>query len=150
MNPVLRGLFIYLFLLLLFRITGKRSFSQATTFDFILLLVIGEATQQALLGDDFSITNSAIVISTLVGIDLLLSQLKKFKVIDQVTEGAPLIIVDQGKPLKERMKKSRVGEDDVLEAARSSHGLERMDQIKYAVLELDGSISIIPYGTSKG
>lgn len=145
MNPVLRGVIIYLFLLIIFRIIGKRSLSQATTFDFILLLIIGEATQQALLGDDFSITNSLIVITTLVGVDLLLSQLKnKFKAIDKVVEGAPLVVVDKGKPLKERMRKCRIQEEDVLEAARSKHGLERMDQIKYAVLEIDGSISIIP------
>ncbi len=146
MNPVLRGVIVYLFLLILFRITGKRSLSEATTFDFILLLIIGEATQQALLGEDYSITNAFIVICTIVAVDLLLSFVKtKIKILDEVIEGAPLVIVDQGKPLTQRMKKTRVDEEDILEAARSIHGLERMDQVKYAVLELDGSISIIPY-----
>ncbi len=144
-NPVLRGICIYLFLLLIFRISGKRSLSQVTTFEFVLLLVIGEATQQALLGDDFSVTNAFILIATLVGIDHLLSKLKeKNRKFDEITEGIPLIVVDKGKLLPDRMKKVRVDEEDILEAARSLHGLERMDQIKYAVVERNGEISIIP------
>jgi uncharacterized membrane protein YcaP (DUF421 family) len=61
-----------------------------------------------------------------------------------VSEGAPLVIVDHGKPLIKRMEKSKVDTEDVLEAARELHGLERLSQIKYAVLERDGTISIVP------
>jgi uncharacterized membrane protein YcaP (DUF421 family) len=146
MNPVFRGIAVYLFLLLIFRIMGKRSLSETTTFEFILLLIISEVTQQALVGKDYSITGSAILIGTLMSMDLILSRLKdKFHFFGKVTEGMPLVIVDKGTPLTERMQKSRVDEADVLEAARLNFGLERMDQIKYAVLEKDGSISIIPY-----
>jgi len=146
MNPVFRGLAIYLFLLLIFRIMGKRSLSETTTFEFILLLIISEVTQQALVGKDFSITGSAILIGTLMSMDLILSRLKdSFPFFGKVTEGMPLVIVDKGAPLTKRMQKSRVDEADVLEAARLHFGLERMDQIKYAVLEKDGSISIIPF-----
>ncbi len=144
-NPVLRGVFIYLFLLLIFRVSGKRSLSQVTTFEFVLLLVIGEATQQALLGEDFSITNASILIATLVGLDHLLTKIKqKSARFDDIMESVPLIIVDNGKMLSDRMKKVRVDKEDILEAARSLHGLERMDQIKYAVVERNGEISIIP------
>jgi uncharacterized membrane protein YcaP (DUF421 family) len=58
MESVLRATAIYVFLLLVFRITGKRSLAQITAFDFVLLLIIGEATQQALLGEDFSVINA--------------------------------------------------------------------------------------------
>jgi uncharacterized membrane protein YcaP (DUF421 family) len=144
-NPVLRGIFIYLFLLLIFRVAGKRSLSQVTTFEFVLLLVIGEATQQALLGEDFSTTNALILIATLVGMDQLLSRIKQNSTsFEQITEGVALIVVDKGKLLHDRMKKVRVDEEDILEAARSLHGLERMDQIKYAIVERNGEISIIP------
>jgi uncharacterized membrane protein YcaP (DUF421 family) len=144
-NPVIRGIVIYLFLLLVFRASGKRSLSQTTTFEFVLLLVIGEATQQALLGEDFSITNACLLIATLVGINQLLSRLKdKSRTFEDIMEGVPLIIVDHGKPLRDRMHKVRVDEADILEAARTRHGLERMDQIKYAVVEKNGDISIIP------
>ena len=146
MNPIFRGLLIYIFLLLIFRITGKRSLSQTTTFEFVLLLIISEVTQQAMVGEDFSLTSSFLLIMTLMGADLLLSLLKgKFKFVDKITEGTPIIIVDNGKPLKKRMKLSRVEEEDVLNAARNIHGLERMEEIKFAILENDGNISIIPY-----
>src|SRR4030095_4999513 len=146
MNPVLRGAAVYIFLLIIFRIMGKRSLSDTTTFDFILLLIISEVTQQALVGEDNSITAAFILIVTLVTLDLCLSFLKdKFKPIGKFLEGTPLVVVDNGKPLKQRMKKSRVDDEDIMEAARLNFGLKRMEQIKYAVLEKDGSISIIPF-----
>ena len=68
MNSVFRAIITYLFLLLIFRIAGRRSLGQLTTFDFILLLIISEATQNALIGNDYSITNGFLVITTLVGL----------------------------------------------------------------------------------
>jgi uncharacterized membrane protein YcaP (DUF421 family) len=145
MNPVIRGVAVYLFVYIVFRILGKRSLAEITTFDFVLLLIISETTTDALLGEDYSLTACFIMVSTLVGIDYLLSLLKdKSKWFQIASEGAPLVIVDNGKPLTKRMEKSKVDEEDVLEAARELHGLERMSQIKYAVLERDGTISIIP------
>lgn len=145
MESVLRGVAIYLFVWLIFRIAGKRSLAQITTFDFVLLLIISEATQQALLGEDFSITNAFVVIVTMVGLDIGLSLLKqRWPFFDKLMEGAPLVIVEDGHPLRERMNKARVDEEDILTAARKLQGLERMDQIKYAVLERSGGISIVP------
>jgi uncharacterized membrane protein YcaP (DUF421 family) len=145
MDAVLRALAIYAFLMLVFRATGKRSLSQITTFDFVLLLIIGEATQQALLGDDFSITTALLVITTIVLVDIALSLLQRqFPQLGPALEDVPLILVDDGKIIRRHLDKSRITEDDVLEAAREKQGLERMDQVKYAVLERTGSISIIP------
>jgi uncharacterized membrane protein YcaP (DUF421 family) len=151
MDAVLRACAIYFFLLLIFRLSGKRSIAQITTFDLILLLIISEATQQALLGQDFSLTNAFLVIVTLVGIDIGLSLLKQRSPrIEKLLEDEPLIIVEEGRPLLDRMKKVRVDEEDVLIAARVLQGLERMDQIKYAVLERNGGISIVPKQESSG
>jgi uncharacterized membrane protein YcaP (DUF421 family) len=116
-----------------------------TTFDFVLLLIIAEATQQGLIGDDYSITQAVLFIITLVGIDIGLSLLKeKLPLLDKWMEGVPMVIVEDGKPLRERMRGARVDESDVLVAARERQGLERMDQIKFAVLERTGQISIVP------
>jgi Predicted membrane protein len=146
MNPVLRGFAIYIFLLVVFRLMGKRSLKETTTFDFLLILIISEVTQQALVGQDYSITGAFILILTLIAADLLFTFLREaLSIVDQVMEGAPLLIVDHGQPLERRMKKCKVEKDDVLHAARLIHGIETMLQIKYAVLEKDGSISIIPY-----
>jgi len=145
MNPVVRGLAVYLFVFIIFRILGKRSLAEITTFDFVLLLIISETTTDALIGEDYSLTACFIMVTTLVGTDLLFSLLKRQSLwFNKLGDGAPLIVVDHGKFLKNRMLKSRVEEDDILEAARSKHGLEKLEEIKYAVLERDGSISIIP------
>ncbi len=145
MISVIRAATVYLFLLLLFRVTGKRSLGQITTFDFVLLLIVNEATDQALMGSDYSITNAVLVITTMVALDIGLSLWKQHSPrMARLTEGVPIVIVDHGKLLKDRMAKVRVDEDDILAAARELQGLERMDQIRFAVLERDGSISIIP------
>jgi uncharacterized membrane protein YcaP (DUF421 family) len=145
MDAVFRAAAIYFFLLVIFRIAGARTLAQMTTFDFVLLLIVAEATQQGLIGDDFSLTQAMLIIITLIGIDIGLSLLKeKLPWLDKWMEGTPLIIVQDGKPLQERLKGARVDESDVLAAARELQGLERMDQIKFAVLERTGEISIIP------
>jgi uncharacterized membrane protein YcaP (DUF421 family) len=145
MDAVLRALVMYFFLMLVFKINGKRSIAQITMFDFIMLLIIGEATQQALIGDDFSIANSLIVITTLIVADISMSFLKgKSKKIEMILEGIPLILLEEGEVFKDRLEKSRVDEADILEAARELHGLQRLDQIRFAILERDGKISIIP------
>jgi uncharacterized membrane protein YcaP (DUF421 family) len=145
MDSVLRAAAIYLVLLVLFRIAGQRTLSDATTFDFVLLLIISESTQQALLGEDFSLTNAFLVIITLIGMDIALSLwVQRWPWLSKWMEGVPLVIVEHGQPLRERMQRLRVSEDEVLTAARERQGLARMDQIQYAVLERSGGISIIP------
>lgn len=145
MDSVLRAAAIYFALLLLFKLSGRRSLSELTIFDFVLLLIIGEATQQALLGDDFSIVNAVVVIITLIGIDVGLSALKwRWPVFDLWLEGSPTIVVEHGVPLHSRLSAARLKVEDILEAAREKQGLERLEQIKYAIIERNGKISIIP------
>lgn len=145
MDSVLRAAVMYLVLMILFKIAGRRSLADLNTFDFVLLLIIGEATQQALLGEDFSITNSVLIIATLIAIDVGFSQLKqRSRRVALLMDGGPTVIVEDGKPLLRRMKKSRVTEADVMEAARSNQGIARMSDIRYAIIERNGTISIIP------
>lgn len=145
MTPVLRALVIYGLLVAVFRLTGKRTLAQITTFHLILLLIVSEAVQNGLVGGDQSITSAFVLVVTLVGTDVALSFLKRRSTrLAQWLEGVPLVIVAHGRPLEDRMARARVDVDDVLAAARERHGLERMDQIKYAVLERSGGISIVP------
>lgn len=145
MDIVLRALVIYLIVLVLFRITGKRTLTQVTTMDLVLLLIISEATQQALLGDDYSITTAALAILTLVFLDRVADGLKfRFTAFSRLAEGTPLVLVEHGEPMEERLRKEHISPDDILAAARKKQGLLRMDQIEYAVLESSGGISIIP------
>jgi len=145
MDSVIRATIVYIFLLIVFRLAGKRTLAEVTTFDLVLLLIISEATQQALIDSDNSMTNAAILIVTLVGLNILMSVLKqRSKFIARLLEDTPLVIVADGKPLLARMNKERVDLDDVLDAARESHGLDDLSQIKHAILERSGKISIIP------
>jgi uncharacterized membrane protein YcaP (DUF421 family) len=145
MESVLRATAVYVFLLVLFRLSGKRTLAQVTTFDFVLLLIISEATQQALVDGDNSMTNAFLLVATLVALNILFSEIKqRFKAAERVLDGLPLLLVEHGNLLHDPMAKERIDEDDVLDAAREHHGLERLEQIKYAVLERNGKISIIP------
>jgi uncharacterized membrane protein YcaP (DUF421 family) len=145
MDAVLRALVIYAFLFVVFRISGKRTLAQVTTFDFVLLLIIGEATQQGLLGNDFSMMNAFVVISTLVLADIVLSLVQEWvPSLGRIVEGLPVVLIDNGQIIEPHMKKARVDEGDILERARVSQGLERLEDVKFAVLERDGTISIVP------
>jgi uncharacterized membrane protein YcaP (DUF421 family) len=144
MDSVLRAAAMYIALMVLFKIAGRRSLAELTTFDFVLLMMIGEATQQALLGDDFSVTNGILVIVTLIAIDVGFSLLKqRSSWMSRLIDGEPTIIVENGKLLHRRLRHARLVEADVMEAARSSEGIEKLEEIKFAIIERNGKISII-------
>ena len=145
MDSVLRGAVVYLVLLVLFRLVGKRSLADTGIFDFVLLLIISEAIQQALIDGDNSMTNAFLVVVTLLALNVGFSLLKQRSPLgDRLVDDVPLVIVEDGRPLKDRMDKARVDVTDILQAARQQEGLERLDQIKYAVLERSGGISVVP------
>lgn len=136
---------MYFLLLIVIRVAGKRTLAEITTFDLVLLLIIGESTQQALIGNDYSFTNAVVLIITLVFIDIALSLIKQRSArLDRWIEGTPVLIMKDGVPLTRALQNARIDESDILEAARKLRGLERLDQIKYAILEKDGGITIVP------
>lgn len=146
MESVIKAVIIYGFLLVMIRLSGRRTVGQMTPFDLVLLLIIGSATQRALLGQDFSIVNAVIVVLTLVLLDVVLSLLKRdFKGFAKLVDGVPMVVVQHGCPLKDRLYRARIDEEDVMAAARRHHGIERIEDIKFAVLEADGHLSVIPY-----
>lgn len=145
MDTVFRGIAVYLFLMILFRIAGRRALSEMTNFDFVVLLIISEATQAALVGEDFSITTCFLAVSTLIGMGLFMNFVKSRSLrLDQWLEGTPFILVADGKPLQDRLKLTRIDEEDILQEARINGGVCSMSDIKFAILEPNGKISIIP------
>ena len=145
MESVIRGLIVYSFLLLLFRISGKRTLTENTNFDLVLLLIISETTQQSMVDNDHSVTNGFLLIMTLIGTSVGLSLLKqRMPSLEKWLDGTALVIIENGKLHKDRMDKVRVDEADILESARKLQGLERLDQIKYAIVERNGEITIVP------
>jgi uncharacterized membrane protein YcaP (DUF421 family) len=145
MEPVLRALGCYLLLLIVVRLSGKRGLAQVTIFDFILLLLISQTVGQALIGDDSSLTTAAVITVTLVvvnrGND---AAAHRWADMSHVLEDAPLVLIENGEVHDDRMAHMKIRLDDVLETARLNEGVERLEQIKHAILERSGAISIIP------
>jgi uncharacterized membrane protein YcaP (DUF421 family) len=145
MEAIARPLFLYFFLLVVFSIAGKRSMAEMDTFDMVTLLIISEATQNALVGQNYSVTYALLVIITLVGCTVFMAWLKaRTPRIEHALQGGPVILVENGRLFRDRMKASFVDEQDILSSARLEQGVERLDQIKFAILETSGQISIIP------
>ncbi|HEX2176083.1 MAG TPA: YetF domain-containing protein [Nocardioidaceae bacterium] len=145
MDAVLHGMAIYVVLLLLFRLAGKKSLADASISDLLLLLIVGESLQQALIGrENYSVAVAAIAIVVLLGLirlsDFVASRTRQ----DDSREGTPIVLVQAGEPLADQMTQARITEQEILTQARRSLGLERMDQIEYAVLDMTGKISILP------
>jgi|SRR5688572_23110570 uncharacterized membrane protein YcaP (DUF421 family) len=145
MDAVSRGVAVYFILLIAMRLTGRRTLARSTPFDFVLLLIIAETTQQALVGDDFSVTKAVILIVTLFLTDIVLSYVKQWApAAATILDGSPTVLISRGEPDHQALRRSRVSLDDVMESARQLHGLRRLDEIDFAVLEVEGKLSIIP------
>lgn len=146
MELILRGAIIYLALFILMRATGNRQFSEMTAFDAVLIILIAEVTGQSLIGEDYSLTGSIIVLATIIGIDVLISLVKqRSKAFAKVVDGIPVLLINEGKLIEEVMTRERVEKEDVLSAAREMQGLESLDEVKYAVLEPNGVITVVPW-----
>jgi uncharacterized membrane protein YcaP (DUF421 family) len=145
MDSVIRAAAVYFLLLVVFRLAGNRSIGQIAAFDLVLLLIISEAIQQAMITDDYSVTNAFLVVITLVGLDIMMSLWnQRSERVEKILDGLPVLLIENGKKHPKTMKKERVDESDILAAARELHGIERIDQIKHAVVESSGGITVIP------
>jgi uncharacterized membrane protein YcaP (DUF421 family) len=145
MDSVLKACAVYFVLWAIVRISGRRTLGEMTAFDFVLFLIIGGATQRAITGQDYSLTNALILVATFVTIEIGLSLIERDSpMMRRILNAAPTILVENGRVLAYRLRRARVTEDNILEAGRRLHGLERMDQIKFAILEPSGNISIVP------
>lgn len=145
MESVIRAGAVYFIMLVIFRLAGNRSIAQLTAFDFVLLLIVSEAIQQAMITSDSSLTNAFLLVLTLVGLDIMMSLWKqRSPTVEKILDGVPVLIMENGKLHHDRMKRERVDEGDILASARERHGVERLDQVKHAVVEATGGISVIP------
>jgi uncharacterized membrane protein YcaP (DUF421 family) len=145
MDSIIRGAVTYGFIWLVFRVSGKRTLAQITTFDALLLLIISETVQAALVSSDNSMTNSFLLILSMLGIDIVLSCIKqKYPFVERIVDGLPVVLLDRQGMHHQRMEKERVDQADILAAARELQGLANLDQVEYAVLEQSGGITVVP------
>ena len=145
MDPILRAAAAYVFLIVLLRLAGRRTLCELTPLDFVVLLLVGDFMREPLVRDDPSFVHGSVLCATLVGLNIVLAAVKtRSQRVGRWLEGVPVVLVRDGQPLLDVMRRARIGEEDVLAAARTHRGLERMAQIRLAVLERTGVISVIP------
>jgi uncharacterized membrane protein YcaP (DUF421 family) len=141
---VLRTAIIYLLFLVFLRLSGKRQLGQFTLFDIALVLLAANALQPAMTGPDQSLTGGLIIIITIFTLNRLVAEARlRMSFVRRLLEFQPTVIGRDGQWLMDELEKQGLDLDDV-DAALREHGLERVDQMKLAVLEEDGSISIVP------
>jgi uncharacterized membrane protein YcaP (DUF421 family) len=143
MDIVLRGIFIFAVLYFLMRIIGRRELSSLEPFDLILLVVLGDAVQQGLTQDDYSLTGALLAIGTIAMLQLFVSYTNfRFPRVRPLLDGEPIVVVRDGKPIERNLARERVTEDD-LAAAMRKQGIASIDEVAWAVMETSGSISFI-------
>ena len=143
MSVVLRAAAAYWILLLALRLIGRRTASMMAPFDLVVLFLFAGATITAVLGDDHSMVAAFSAVGTIGSMHLAVSWLKERSPwFGRIVDGTPVIIYEHGAWREERMRALRIEPQDVMAAARQ-RGIERLEQIRYAVIERDGKVSII-------
>jgi uncharacterized membrane protein YcaP (DUF421 family) len=143
MDIVLRAIFIFGFLYVLMRVIGRRELSSLEPFDLILLVVLGDAVQQGLTQDDYSITGAVLAIGTIAMLQLGVSYANfRFPRLRPILDGEPIVVVQDGKPIEKNMKRERVTIAD-LTAAMRQQNIATLDEVAWAVMETSGAISFI-------
>lgn len=141
---VLRGIIIYIFLIVILRATGKRQIGQMSPFDLVLLLVLSNAVQNSMNGGDNSVTGGIILSLTLVTSNWLTGKITfSSKKVERLIEGAPQVLVHDGKVYEAALAEAQLTRHELMAAIRSE-GYTDLNEIRAVILENDGSISVIP------
>jgi uncharacterized membrane protein YcaP (DUF421 family) len=141
---VLRTTIVYAFLLVVLRLTGKREVGQFTIFELIVVLIISDAVQNSMVGENTTIWGGLVAVGTLLVLDIVLGMATgRSRGLRRVLEGEPRMLVRDGEVLPKALREERIDLGDVLAAVRRN-GLARISDVGMAVLETDGSISVVP------
>lgn len=143
MYTILHAIFGYFFLLLTVRVLSRRPGAQMTPFEFVLIFLIGGVIILSTVGDDPSMTNCFGAVLTIVLMHRLVTAIKvRSQRFSAIVDGRPLVLLKNGQWQTEIMGKMRVQDTDVMAAARTKSA-ETLDEVKYAILERNGGISIL-------
>jgi uncharacterized membrane protein YcaP (DUF421 family) len=139
---VIRGLIIYVFLIVILRMTGRRQIGQMAPFDLVLLLVLSNGVQNSMNGGDNSVTAGIILSVTLIGLNTLVSYITfRWKKMERLIEGRPQILIHNGKIYEDMLALNKITHNEI-EAALRRSGISAVDNVHYAILETNGDISV--------
>jgi uncharacterized membrane protein YcaP (DUF421 family) len=143
MDIILRAAALYFFIVLLMRVIGRRELSSMTPFDLVLLVILGDAIQQGLTQDDYSVTGAILAVATMATLQVFTSYLSfRSARARKVLEGEPIVLVDHGEIVQKNLRRERMTEDEVAEEMRQQQ-IASLDKVDWAILESNGSISFI-------
>jgi len=148
MDIVLRATIAFFFVLFVTRVVGRRELSTLEPFDLIVLVVIGDLIQQGVTQNDFSVTGLLLAGGTIALLAVLVSYANfRLPALRPALEGEPVIVVEDGRPIKRNLDRNRITLEE-LQAAARGHGIASLDEVRWAVLETSGSISFIERRTN--
>jgi uncharacterized membrane protein YcaP (DUF421 family) len=144
MDIALRAIVLYAFVVFLMRVMGRRELSSLSAIDLVLLIVMGDAIQQGLTQDDYSVTGSLIAVSTIAAVQVVISYLSfRSRRARRVLQGEPIVIVQNGKLIERNVRRERLTEDDVAEEMRAQQ-IASVEDVEWGILESNGTMSFIP------
>lgn len=149
LNILIRTSIVYLFVLVGVRLSGKREVGQMTPFDLVLLLLLSNSVQNAMTGPDNSLTGGIVAACTLFVLNYLVAEVsggnRRFR---KFVQGSPSLLIHDGELVAAHMARERVTMDEIDRAMRE-HGISSVKDVSLAVLEVDGSISMVRYDDIK-
>src|SRR5262249_20974460 len=141
---IVRSFVVYVAVFVGFRLTGKRELGQMTIFDLVLILLIANAVQNAMVGPDASLQGGLVAAGVLLAADRIVAAVRlRSPLVSRLFEGQPTVLVERGRLMTGQIRRQGLSEEDLLMAMRE-HGIGRLEDVQLAVLETDGSISIVP------
>ena len=141
---VLRACAVYVLVMVLVRVSGKRAVGQFTPFDLVLLILIGNAVQNGINGGDNSLTGAAIMATTLIALNYLVAwQTSRNRSVERWVEGEPVVLARDGRVFRQVLRRELVSHDDFAEALRMNN-IDDISDVRLALLETNGRISVIP------
>jgi uncharacterized membrane protein YcaP (DUF421 family) len=143
MDIVIRAAVAFVFILLLTRVVGRRELNTLEPFDLILLVTIGDLVQQGVTQNDFSVTGLVLAVGTIAVLTVLFSYLPwRFQVLRPVLEGEPVILIEDGNVIEKNLRRHRLTHEEIAAEARFQQ-IDKLEKIRWAVLETSGKISFI-------
>jgi len=144
---IIRTVLVYLAVLIGLRLSGKREIGQLTVFDLVVLLLLANAVQNAMVGPDTSVTGGLLAAGVLLILNFVVARSGlRWPKIRRFIEGSPTLLILHGKIIPEHLRREGL-DKETLESALREHGVMEVSQVEMAVLEIDGSISVVPLGS---
>lgn len=143
LDKIVRAAAVYFFLLIAFRLTGKRQLGQMSSFDLVVLLMLSNVVQNAMIGNDNSITGGFIGAATVLVLNYVMARLVvSNKHLERLIEGAPTLLIHNGKVLEGNMRRERLTREELMAALRRQ-GILSVEEVRVALLEETGAVTAV-------